>query len=120
MSFKSFTMEVESMLPISFASSPVIVSSCVLTSFARSSSFLPVMSSYALYTPVSAAVPLTSKGAATMMRASVMPAVASALIYISPVHHVMLLVVTSMPLPSGRSSTYTQEIDLVPIRLSST
>ena len=70
--------------------------------------------------PVSAAVPLTSKGDATMMRASVMPAVARALIYISPVHHVMLLVVTSMPLPSGRSSTYTQEIDLVPIRLSST
>ena len=36
------------MLPISFASSPVMVSSWVLTSFATSSSFLPVMSSYAL------------------------------------------------------------------------
>ena len=70
--------------------------------------------------PVRAAVPLTSKGAATMMRASVMPAVARALIYISPVHQVMLLVVTDMPLPSGSSSTYTQEIERVPIRLSST
>ena len=47
-------------------------------------------------------------------------AVARALMYISPVHQVMLLVVTDMPLFSGSSSTYTQEIERVPIRLSST
>ena len=49
---------------------------------AVSSSFVPVMSSYALYTPVSAAVPETSNGAVTVIFASVMPAVASALMYI--------------------------------------
>ena len=38
-------MEVESIVPISLARSPVMVSSCVLTSFAMSSSFMPVMSS---------------------------------------------------------------------------
>ena len=50
-------------------------------------------------------MPLTSNGAATTTFASVMPAVASALMYISGVHHVILLVVTSMPLPSLRSWT---------------
>ena len=39
------------------------------------------------------------------MLASVMPAVARALMYISPVHQLMLLVVTDIPLPSGSSST---------------
>ena len=73
-----------------------------------------------MYTPVRAAVPLTSKGAATTTLASVMPAVARALMYISGVHQVMLLVVTSMPAPSASSSTYTQEMERVPIRDSST
>ena len=70
--------------------------------------------------PVRAAVPLTSKGAATIMRASVMPAVARALIYISGVHHVILLVVIFMPAPEPRSSTYTQEMERVPIMDEST
>ena len=64
------------------ASSAVVASSCEETALAVSSSFVPVMSSYALYTPVSAAVPETSNGAVTVLFASVMPAVASALMYI--------------------------------------
>lgn len=62
------------------------------------------MSSYARYMPVSAAVPETAKGAATTILASVMPAVASALTYISRVHQLMFSALTSRPSPSPSSS----------------
>ena len=54
--------------------------------------------------PVSAAVPETSKGAAILTFASVMPAVTMAFMYISGVHHVMFFTVTSRPLPSESAS----------------
>ena len=73
-----------------------------------------------MYTPVSAAVPDTSKGAATIIFASVMPAVASALTYICDVHQLMFEVVTSRPSPSSSTSMYTQEMEFVPMTESST
>ena len=65
------------------------------------------MSSYALYIPVSAAVPETLKGATILTFASVMPAVTIAFMYMSGVHQVMFLTVTSSPLPSLSASMYT-------------
>ena len=76
------------------------------------------MSSYALYMPVSAAVPDTSNGAVTITFASVMPAVVSALIYISEVHQLICFVVICNPLPGSPITIYVQESATLPIFFS--
>ena len=70
--------------------------------------------------PARAAVPETAKGAAMMACTSVMPAVSSAARYISSSHQVTFSADTCVPLPSSSSRIYTQEIEAVPMTLSST
>ena len=62
-----------------------MTSSSIAASVTLSSSFLPVISSYAFSVPTSAAVPEIGNGPATMILASAMPAVASAFLYIPTV-----------------------------------
>ena len=65
--------------------------------------------------PASAAVPETSTGAATTMRALSTPAVARAEEYIEDVTQLMFCVVTEMPVPSPVSVTRAEESEREPI-----
>ena len=102
------------------SSSPVTTSSFNAASTTLSCTASPVIASYASKIPTSAAVPEIGFGPATMISASVIPAVVSAFLYIPTVQYVILFVEMFNPFPFLRFTITTEDQDLLPILEEST